>query len=292
MKKIFTLIALGSVALVSADPSYQPYGNGTSNCPSCNNGRYYQDQANNGNYYQQNQRQNPQGYYQDDTRNYQRNNQNDYQQQVPRNQSYDQNRQNYQQQDNQYTQDQQKNYGNSYASQNDNNQKAVSDQEIKRKIQEKLDSGWFSKGFQNVSFDVNNGNVTLRGSVDTLENKKKVEDSVRNIDGVRQVNNQITIVKENSDAYSDSQLQNSEQKYPQDFASSSQDRELNAKIRDKLSNGWFSKGYETLVIRTTNGVVIISGNVDKPEDVQKINDQVKNIEGVKSVNNQLKVNNR
>jgi hypothetical protein len=29
------------------------------------------------------------------------------------------------------------------------------------------------------------------------------------------------------------------------------------------------KGYETLVIRTTNGVVVISGTVDKSEDVQK-----------------------
>lgn len=34
-------------------------------------------------------------------------------------------------------------------------------------------------------------NVDLPGSVDTLENKKQVEDSVRKIEGVRQVNNQI-----------------------------------------------------------------------------------------------------
>lgn len=287
MKKIFALIALGSAALASADQYYQPYGNGSSYCPSCNNGGYYQD----GTYYQENQR--SQGYYQRDDRNYQRNNQYDYQQQSPRNQSYDQNQQYYQPQDNQsYDRNQQRNYDNSYGSQKGGNQRSFSDQEISRKIQDTLSSGWFSRGFEGVSFDVNNGNVNLRGSVDTLENKNKVEDSVRKIDGVRQVNNQITIVKESADNYSDSQLQNSEKKYPQDFASNSQDRQLNAKIRDKLSNGWFSKGYETLVIRTTNGVVVISGNVDKPEDVQKINDQVKNIEGVRSVNNQLRVNNR
>jgi|GEM_PF-5056338 len=34
--------------------------------------------------------------------------------------------------------------------------------------------------------------VLLTGSVNTLENKNKVEDSVKKIDGVRQVNNQIT----------------------------------------------------------------------------------------------------
>ena len=282
-------MALGSVALVSADQYNQPYGNGADFCPSCNNGGgYYQDQPNNGNYYQQNQRQSSQGYYQ-------RNNQYDYQQQVPRNQSYDQNQQYYQQQRNQSynssDRDQQRNYDSTYGSRNSDNQRTASDPEINKKIQETLGSGWFSKGFQNVSFDVNNGNVNLRGSVDTLENKNKVEDSVRKIDGVKQVNNQITIVKENSDRYPDSQLQDSEKKYPQDFASNSQDRQLNAEIRDKLS-GWFSKGYETLVIKTTNGVVVISGTVDKPEDIQKINDQIRNIEGVKSVNNQLTVMNR
>ena len=292
MKNLFTLIALGSVAFISADQYNPPYGNRTGSCPSCNNGgryyqdqsnnggRYYQDQSNNGNY-QQDQRQNSQGYYQ-------RSNQYDYPQQSSRNQSYDQNQQ---QGNRSYDRDQQRD-NNSYRSQDSNNQRTSSDQEINKKIQDTLSSGWFFKGFKNVSFDVNNGNVNLRGSVDTLENKNKVEDAVRKIDGVRQVNNQIAIVKENSDAYSESQLQSSERKYPQDAASNSQDRQINAKIRDKLSNGWFSKGYETLVIRTANGVVVISGTIDKPEDVQKISDQIKEVDGVRSVNPQLTVKNR
>ncbi len=201
MKKLFTLIALGSVALVSAGQYYQPNGNGAGCCqPNNNGGGYYQNQPNNGNYYQQNQ----QGYNQRDNRNYQRNNQ-----------SYDQNQQYYQQQNNQP-------YDGDY----------------------------------------------------------------------RQVNDSNTNVKDNSETYSESQLQSSEKKYPQDFASNPQDRQLNAKIRDKLNNGWFSKGYQTLVIRTTNGVVVISGTVDKFEDIQKINDQIRDIDGVRSVNNQLTVKSR
>lgn len=281
MKKLFTLIALGSVALVSADQNYQSYGNGSGSCQSCNNeGGQYQGQPNNANYYQQrggsNQRQNPQGNSQRDAQDYQRNNQYDSQQQG--NQTY--------------YRDQQRNDDNNYGSQKESNQRTGSDQEIRRKIHEALNSGWVSKGFQNVSFDVNNGNVNLKGSVDSLENKNKIEESVKKIDGVRQVNNQITIVKESTGTYSETQLQNSEKKYPQDFASNSQDRQLNAKIRDKLSNGWFSKNYETLAIKTTNGVVIISGAVDKSDDIQKIVDQVKDIDGVRSVNNQLTVKNR
>lgn len=280
MKTLFTLIALGSVAFVSAGQYYQPYGNGSNYGES-----YYQNQPMNGYYYQPNQRQNSQAYYQNDGRNYQGNNQYDYQQ------SYGQNQQYYQQGNQPYYRDQQEYYDNSYGSQNNGN-KEVSDQELNKKIQEKLSSGWFSKGFQNVSFDINNGNVTLRGSVDTLENKNKVEDSVRKIEGVKYVTNQITIVKESPNAYSETQLQDSEKKYPYDVATTAQDRQLNAKIRDKLSNGWFSKGYDTLVLRTTNGAIAITGNVDKAEDIQKISDQVKNVDGVRSVDNQVRLNNR
>lgn len=67
-----------------------------------------------------------------------------------------------------------------------------SDQEIEKKIKSNL-SSWFSNEYQNVSYDVNNGYVVLRGSVNTLEDKKKVEDAVRKIDGVKQINNQITV---------------------------------------------------------------------------------------------------
>jgi len=95
-----------------------------------------------------------------------------------------------------------------------------------------------------------------------------------------------------SNTYSDSQLQNSEKKYPQDSAATLQDRQLNAKIREKLSGGWFSKGYDALILRTANGVVVISGNVDNNDDIQKIRDQIRNIEGVRSVNDQLNVKNR
>lgn len=258
MKKLLILIALGSVTSASADQYNQ-------SCPNCyRGGGQYQDQSN----YNQN-RQNTQGYYQrnDQDQNYQKQG----------NQSYNGN-------------NPQRNYNNNYG----DNQKNVSDQEIRRNIEDALSSGWFSRGFQNVSADVNNGNVNLRGTVDTLENKSKVEDRVRKIDGVRQINNQITVSSErsNGNAYSDSDLQNSEKKYSQDMAATPQDRQLNARIRERLGSGWFSKGYDTLVIRTSNGIVVISGAVDGQDDVQKINDQVKNIEGVKSVNNQLTVKNR
>ena len=102
----------------------------------------------------------------------------------------------------------------------------------------------------------------------------------------------MKIAKESSSAYSESELRDSEKKYPRDSATTLQDRQLNARIRDQLSNGWLWDSYETLVIRTDNGIVILSGVVDKPEEVQRVSDRLKEVEGVKAIKNQLDVKDR
>lgn len=166
----------------------------------------------------------------------------------------------------------------------------LTDQEIAKDIHDALSSGWFTKGYQNVVFDINNGTVTLRGSVDTNEDKMKVEKTVRDVEGVRQVSNQIIVLKDKT-ALNEPSTMNAKT-HPQDFAATESDKQINNRIRDQLKGGWFSKGYETLVIRTTNGMVIITGSVDKFDDIEKINSEVKKINGVRSVNNQLSVKNQ
>ncbi len=44
-----------------------------------------------------------------------------------------------------------------------------------------------------------------------------------------------------------------------------------------------------IALRINNGVVTVIGFVDSNEDIQKINDKLKDIEGIRSVNNQLNV---
>jgi osmotically-inducible protein OsmY len=87
-------------------------------------------------------------------------------------------------------------------------------------------------------------------------------------------------------------VKNTENKYPQDAAATQEDRLLNAKIREKLNSGWFSKGFDAIVLRTSNGIVLITGTVDKMDDVKKVHEQVKNVDGVREVNNQLTVKNK
>lgn len=304
MNKLFTLMVLGSVASLSADY----YGNTCSgpNCPNSGGysqgqvyqgGAYYNQGSNyQGNYYQGGQPQtyqgqvyqsgNDAGYYQNgsrpvhvgtrpvtqDGRNIDQNQQ--YMQKSPSNESMNRN-----------------------DSRNVNQTAPAAD--LNKRVREALSGGWFSSGYKNVTFEVNGANVTLRGTVDSNEHKKNAEDAVRKVDGVQNVNNQITVNADTSksnvntsNGRTNTNYDNrTENKYSQDAATTNEDRQLNAKIRERLKSGLFSKGYETLILRTSNGIVVISGNVDTQDDVQKVHDEVKKVEGVRSVNNQLNVKN-
>ncbi len=162
------------------------------------------------------------------------------------------------------------------------------DQDIMKKVESEVGSGVFSSGYPNVTYEVKSGVVSLNGTVDKLENKAKLEDNIKKIDGVQQVNSQLKVAPTTKSAYSESQLKDSEMKYPKDSAATSQDRQLNATIRNKTA-GFFTKLNDTVAFKTTNGIVMITGFVDKSDDVMKLGDQVKGIEGVKSVDNQLQV---
>lgn len=176
-------------------------------------------------------------------------------------------------------------------------QKAVPDQDIAKDVHNVL-AGWFTTEYPNVTFDVNNGVVTLNGSVDKQDDKSKIEAEVKKINGVKQVDNKITVgaAQKAAAAYykpssmtadSATKMAKNEKKFSQDIAASDLDRQLNSKIRDKLSNNWVSKNYDHITLKTTNGVVTVTGTVDSQDDIKKINDTIKGIDGVKSVNNQL-----
>ncbi len=81
-------------------------------------------------------------------------------------------------------------------------------------------------------------------------------------------------------------------KYPHDTATTDLDKQLNSEIRQKLNGNWFSKGFRHITLNTNNGVVTVSGNVESPDDIQKAIDEIKRVEGVKSVNSHLVVRTR
>lgn len=158
----------------------------------------------------------------------------------------------------------------------------ISDNDIAKDIREALSSSILSSGYPYVTYQVYNGNVALSGTVEKAEDKAKVEDKVNNIDGVKQINNQIKIEDKNTS-------KKDAAKNTQDYAATDADKDLNAQIRNRLNSGWFSKGYELIILKTSNGVVTITGFVDNVDDLKKISDEAKKVSGVRSVYNQASV---
>lgn len=161
---------------------------------------------------------------------------------------------------------------------------AVSDQELAKKIQDKISSGWFSKGNEQVNVQVNNGVVTLQGPVKAQSDKERIEKEVRNIEGVKSLNSQLTVQEPDAQA-------NAYRQFKQDTYATSEDDQLNIKIRDTTSRGWLWNSYKEVILNTTNGDVTLEGTVDSIKDQQKLMKEIQKIDGVKTVKSNLRIKN-
>lgn len=160
----------------------------------------------------------------------------------------------------------------------------VSDADLTQKIQDKIGSGWMSKGYDQVTVQVKNGNVTLQGNVQTYDDKEKVEKDVRNIEGVKALNSQLKVVQPSKDK--------EKRQFPQDTYSTNEDDQLNKKIRDTTSKGFLWNSYEDVTLNTSKGVVTLEGMVNNLGDQQKLMTEIQKIDGVKSVKSNLRIKNR
>lgn len=301
MRNIFNLIALTSFTLLSSTQLYSYYA-----CPNgnCNYSRSYQSDNYQGQrdynqpQYQRNERYSS-GPYQYDQRNdysyqrpYEYDQQNDYRSQRPNdrqgNQGY--------YDDYRSMNDSGRQYDERMIDNRENMKERVSDQTISKDIRDVLTPSMMSKGYPNVRFEVRNGVINLSGSVYSQDDKKNIEDKVRKITGVKYIDNQITLIDKETgyhdnsyDAEANSKVKESKENYPQDMGYSNADKKLNAKIREKISDGWITQSYEEIILKTSNGVVIIQGVVGSKDDIDKINQELKNIDGIKTVNNQLQI---
>lgn len=161
--------------------------------------------------------------------------------------------------------------------------KVSADEQLARAIQDSLRRGWSSRTYEQIDVTVRNGEVTLKGTVQSWEEKNDIEKRVRSIDGVKKVNNQITVADKQSN-------QKERGDFPQDQYASPEDKELNKKIRNKISKGWFWDSYKDIQINTMGGAVTVEGSVDSQQDKDKITKEIQAISGVRSVTNDLDVN--
>lgn len=207
MNKLIIFMILGCSTLLSAN-QYRSYHDRS--CSSCDNGNYRDDGYNYGDdgYYRDNGNYREGGYHYRNRHRYDSNNQNIQEQPKDKTSSFhrERNERYYQAMNDQDMRDMRSNNSSSDQDMRDmrdmgdmkdmgdmRSNSSSSDQEISKQLGKTLTSGWFSKGYQDVTYDVNNGNVTLSGSVESDKDKIKAEDAVKKIDGVKSVTNQINV---------------------------------------------------------------------------------------------------
>ncbi len=174
----------------------------------------------------------------------------------------------------------------------------MSDATIQKNISDIMRTNWVTQGYK-VSFEVNEGKVTLHGSVGSAEDKAKIEEDVRKIPGVTSIDNEIKAPDSEKPtvrtATSRNIAMNLNQKAPsssyqnsQDTGTTETDRIINQKIRGKLNFSMSSpQAYSNITFRTSNGIVTVTGTVNNASDIRAIGDQIRSIEGVKGINNLL-----
>ncbi|CRX39277.1 BON domain-containing protein [Estrella lausannensis] len=67
------------------------------------------------------------------------------------------------------------------------------------------------------------------------------------------------------------------------------DAELAKQIHDKLDSGWLSKSYAGVTARVSNGNVVLQGQVGTSVDKSKLEEEIRNMKGVISLNSQVTV---
>lgn len=72
----------------------------------------------------------------------------------------------------------------------------VSDSKITQDIQHALKEGVMSKGYPHVRYSVQNGSVTLTGTISSEEDRKAVLKKVRKVAGVKDVDDEMNVVPE------------------------------------------------------------------------------------------------
>src|SRR5436853_310537 len=135
-------------------------------------------------------------------------------------------------------------------------------------IQKKLDDKLHKDKFKNVHASVEDGIVTLTGSVDLLNNKIDAEDKAKDIDHVQSVVNQIQVA-----------------------GSTVADAQLRAKLADKLRYDRVGYGiiYNALTLDVNNGIATVGGQVRTEADKASALATVRTTPGVKGLRDEIEV---
>lgn len=159
-----------------------------------------------------------------------------------------------------------------------------SDTLLQQKVDDTLKNNYLRKNYKQVNARVYNGNVTLTGTVESDQDRLDAEKRVRDIKGVRQVNDQLR-VDSSTIGYNDEMASNRNA----DLASNTSDADLQQKVDDTLKNNYVRKNFDSVTATVNNGVVTLTGTVDSDKDRQEISQRLQKIKGISNINDRLQV---
>lgn len=140
-----------------------------------------------------------------------------------------------------------------------------SDKKLQEVIRELLDTDKDIRGYA-LEADVVNGEVTLQGVVDTLAEKVRLEEKLRQIPGVRRIENNITIS-------TDGEIT---------------DADVLKEVREEL-NADPEVNLRDIGAQVSRGTVILRGHTDNPAQVQRAAKTAAKARGVHRVLNQVHI---
>lgn len=129
-----------------------------------------------------------------------------------------------------------------------------------------------------IDTSVNDGVVTLSGKVESEIDKNLAGEIARGTSGVKEVRNELEVVPGSREAGKDSR----------DFGDYVADATLTARVKYALIANDSTKGL-SIDVDTSMGNVTLKGDVDSNEEKQLAGHIAHNVNGVETVDNQLKV---
>lgn len=121
-----------------------------------------------------------------------------------------------------------------------------------------------------VSVETRDGEVFLRGKVDSDEAKSAAAEVTRGVEGVKNVKNDLQVVPASSRK-----------------AVTADDKAITKAVESRLSK---DPELKKIDVRTDAGVVMLSGQVSKMSSAARASEMAHRVDGVKAVKNELKVN--
>lgn len=139
------------------------------------------------------------------------------------------------------------------------------DQKIQQELTKQLQD---NKAWKNVQANVQNGVVTLTGTVDLFRDKEKLDAKVRKVKGLADLRDDVLVA-----------------------GASVADLKLQETLADKLRYDRVNFGnvFDALTLEVKDGVATVGGTVWSPVDKDSALSQVSNTPGVKGIVDQIKV---